>query len=91
MCQIFETKYTKEALAQLDELEEPEFKKILKAIYIFERVGTKYKCINDLGNGLLIIIGVIVLKKTQKAPKRYIEQALKNIEQYLLEHKELSL
>lgn len=109
MCQIFETKYTKEALTQLDKLEEPEFKKILKAIYIFERVGTKYKCINDLGNGLfelkpdnvrayfkyaknkIIIIGVIVLKKTQKAPKRYIEQALKNIEQYLLEHKELSL
>lgn len=109
MCQLFTAEYTDEALEQLEELEEKEFKKILKAIYIFEHVGTKYKYINDLGNGLfelkpdnvrayfkyaknkIIIIGLVVLKKTQKAPKRYIEQALKNIERYLQEHKELDL
>ena len=52
MCQLFTAEYTNEALKQLEELEEKEFKKILKAIYIFEHVGTKYKYINDLGNGL---------------------------------------
>lgn len=31
----------------------------------------------------IIIIGFITIKKTQKAPKRYIEQALRNIENYL--------
>jgi len=31
----------------------------------------------------IIIIGVITIKKPQKAPKRYIEQALRNIENYL--------
>ncbi|MDD3436343.1 MAG: hypothetical protein PHC64_04230 [Candidatus Gastranaerophilales bacterium] len=30
----------------------------------------------------IIIIGLIVLKKTQKAPKRFIEQAIRNIEDY---------
>jgi len=29
------------------------------------------------------MIGFITIKKTQKAPKRYMEQALKNIENYL--------
>lgn len=28
----------------------------------------------------IIIVGLIVLKKSQKAPKRFIEQALRNIE-----------
>lgn len=28
----------------------------------------------------IIIVGLIVLKKSQKAPKRFIEQAIKNIE-----------
>lgn len=31
----------------------------------------------------IIIIGFITLKKTQKAPKRYIEQAIINIKNYL--------
>lgn len=31
----------------------------------------------------IIIVGLICLKKTQKAPKRYIEQARLNIEKYL--------
>ena len=30
----------------------------------------------------IIIIGFITLKKTQKAPKRHIEQALRNIQDY---------
>lgn len=30
----------------------------------------------------IIIIGFITLKKTQKAPKRYIKQALANIHKY---------
>ena len=36
----------------------------------------------------IIIIGLIVLKKTQKAPKRFIEQAIRNIENY--KNKELN-
>lgn len=97
----FTAEYTNEALAQLQELEKSDKKKIIKAIAIFEQVGIEYKNINDLGEGLfelkpdnirayfqyhenkIIIIGFITLKKTQKAPKRYIEQALKNIENYL--------
>lgn len=35
----------------------------------------------------IIIIGFITIKKTQKVPKRYIEQALRNIENYLKEGK----
>ena len=31
----------------------------------------------------IIIIGLVVLKKSQKAPKRFIEQAEHNIEKYL--------
>ncbi len=31
----------------------------------------------------IIIIGLVVLKKTQKAPKRYMEQAVKNIDKYI--------
>lgn len=31
----------------------------------------------------IIIIGLVVLKKTQKAPKRYIEQAARNIDNYI--------
>lgn len=33
----------------------------------------------------VIIIGLVVLKKSQKAPKYFIEQADKNIERYLQE------
>ena len=35
----------------------------------------------------IIIIGFITLKKTQKAPKRYIKQALENIKRYIKENK----
>jgi len=97
----FTAEYTNEAIIQLSSLAKTDKKKILKAIAVFEQVGTDYKNINDLSNGLfevkpdnvrayfkyyknkIIIIGFITIKKTQKAPKRYIEQALKNIENYL--------
>ena len=103
----FTAEYTKEALEQIHELEQPSRRKIIKAVVIFEQVGTKYKNINDLENGLfelkpdnvrayfkyyknkIIIIGFITLKKTQKAPKRYIEEALRNIENHLNNNKEL--
>lgn len=96
----FEAQYTKEAIEQFKELDENNQDKILEAVRIFEHIGTKYKNINSLGNGLfelkpkgvrayfmyaqnkIIIIGLIVLKKTQKVPKRFIEQAIKNIENY---------
>lgn len=39
----------------------------------------------------IIIIGFIVLKKTQKAPKRFIEQAHRNIDRYLEANKELQI
>ncbi len=105
--QLFTAEYTNEALEQLNALEDAEFTKITKAIYIFEHVGKKYKNINDLGNGLfelkpdnvrayfkyvenrIIVIGFIVLKKTQKAPPRYIKQAHKNIDKYIQENMEL--
>lgn len=96
----FNSKYTKEALEQFKELDENNQDKVLEAVRIFEHIGTKYKNINSLGNGLfelkpkgvrayfmyaenkIIIIGLVVLKKTQKAPKRFIEQAIRNIENY---------
>lgn len=96
----FEAQYTKEAIEQFKELDENNQDKILEAVRIFEHIGTKYKNINSLGNGLfelkpkgvrayfmyaenkIIIIGLVVLKKTQKAPKRFIEQAIRNIENY---------
>ena len=98
----FIAEYTPEAIKQFRELDEEYQDKILSAIKTFEYIGTKYKNLNDLGNGLfeikpkdvrayfqydktrrkIIIIGFITLKKTQKAPKRYIEQALRNIENY---------
>lgn len=106
---IFTAEFTNEALEQLDKLSDIEYKKIIKAISIFEQIGTRYKNLNDLGNGLfelkpdnvrayfkyaknkIIIIGLIVLKKTQKAPRKYIEKAHQNINKYINENKELSI
>lgn len=39
-------------------------------------------------NNKIIIIGLIVLKKSQKTPKRFIEQAIRNIEKVKLYIKE---
>ena len=51
----FTAKYLPEALVQLGELS-PEYRiKILEAIRTFELVGTVYKNINDLGDGLFEI------------------------------------
>ena len=109
MEKVFIAEYTEQALKQLEKLADSDFRKIIKAVSIFEQVGTKYKYLNDLGNGLfelkpdkvrayfkyaknrIIIIGLVVLKKTQKAPPRYIEQAHKNIDKYIQENKELQL
>lgn len=99
----FTAELTDEAEEQLFSLSVDNRVKIAEAIRIFEKVGTLYKNINDLGNGLfeikpkgvrayfmydpnrrrIIIVGLIVLKETQKAPSRYIKQARKNIERYL--------
>lgn len=99
----FIAELTKEAEIQLLELSLENRIKIAEAIRTFENVGTLYKNINDLGDGLfeikpkgvrayfmydhnrrrIIIVGLIVLKTTQKAPPRYIKQARKNIERYL--------
>jgi len=97
----FTAEYTDEALEQYETLSFENQAKILEAIQTFELLGTKYKNINSLSNGLfeikpkgvrayfkyeknrIIIIGFITLKKTQKAPQRYIEQAIINIKNYL--------
>lgn len=36
----------------------------------------------------IVIIGFIVLKKTQKAPERFIQQAIRNIDRVILELQE---
>lgn len=41
--------------------------------------------------GKIIIIGLIVLKKSQKAPARFIEQSLRNIENVINKLKEQGL
>jgi len=99
---LYTAEYTQEARNQILELSKENRIKIISAISAFEQIGTKYKNLNNLGNGLfeikpsgtrayfaydekrkaIIIIGFVTLKKTQKAPKRYIEQAIKNIENY---------
>lgn len=103
MSKQFTAEFTEEAEEQLLTLSFDNRKKIAEAIRIFENIGTLYKNINDLGDGLfeikpkgvrayfmydhtrrkIIIIGLIVLKETQKAPPRYMKQARKNIEKYL--------
>lgn len=100
---LFVAEYTDEAEKQLYALEDLYRERITTAIEIFEGIGTKYKNINDLGNGLfeikpqdvrayfkyhpdrrrIIIIGLVCLKKSQKAPKQNIKQAHKNIDNYV--------
>jgi phage-related protein len=102
---LYTAEYTDEAIEQYKNLDLDNQVKILGAIRIFEQVGTAYKNINTLGDGLfeikpkgvrayfryynkkIIIVGFITLKKSQKAPKRYIEQANTNIENYIKEYK----
>jgi len=51
----FTAEYTDEAKIQLKELTYESREKIVEAIGLFELVGTKYKNINDLGDGLFEI------------------------------------
>ena len=51
----FKAEYTDEAKAQLKELAYEYREKIVETIGIFEKVGTKYKNINNLGDGLFEI------------------------------------
>ncbi len=80
-------------MTQFFELEKENRIKIASAIEAFEKLGTKYKNINQLDYNLfeikpkgvrayfkydeeqrrIIIIGFIVLKKTQKAPQTIYE------------------
>lgn len=48
----FIAEYTDEALEQFKTLDDKSQDKILEAIKIFEEIGTRYKNINSLGNGL---------------------------------------
>ena len=52
---IFIAKYTDEAKAQLFELSVNNQNKILSAVKAFEILGTEYKNINNLGDGLFEI------------------------------------
>ena len=52
---LFVAEYTEEAEKQLYALEDLYRERITTAIEIFEGIGTKYKNINDLGNGLFEI------------------------------------
>ena len=52
---LFEAEMTDEAEEQLFQLEEPYKERITTAIEAFEISGTKYKNLNDLGNGLFEI------------------------------------
>ena len=52
---LFVAEYTEEAEKQLYALENPYRERITTAIEIFEGIGTKYKNIHDLGNGLFEI------------------------------------
>ena len=48
--------------------------------------GVRAYFMYDENHKKIIIIGLIVLKKTQKAPKQYIKQARKNIKEYIRRH-----
>lgn len=56
-------------------------------LYEIKSKGVRAYFMYDTTLRQIIIIGLIVLKKTQKAPQRYIKQARANIEKYLKERK----
>lgn len=56
---------------------------------LFEIKNDKIRIYFMYQNNKVIIIGLIALKKTQKAPERYIKEAHSRIERYLLNTKEL--
>jgi phage-related protein len=105
MDKLFTVEFTKEAKEQANKLDKVRKNKLANAIIIFEQVGTRYKNINDLEDGVfelkpddirayfeyyegrVIIVWLVVLKKSQKAPKRFIEQARRNIANHIKEYK----
>jgi phage-related protein len=52
---------------------------------LFEIKADKVRVYFKYFENKIIIVGIIVLKKTQKAPERYIEQALRNINKTIKE------
>ncbi|MFA7658840.1 MAG: type II toxin-antitoxin system RelE/ParE family toxin [Candidatus Gastranaerophilaceae bacterium] len=56
---------------------------------LFEIKADKIRAYFKYEKNRIITIGFIVLKKTQKAPKRYIKQAISNIEISRQKNKEL--
>lgn len=56
---------------------------------LFEIKADKVRAYFKYSKNKIIIIGFIVLKKSQKAPRKYIEQAIRNIERYMFKNKEL--
>lgn len=56
-------------------------------LYEIKPTGVRAYFRYDENRRKIIIIGLICLKKTQKAPKRYMKQAVRNIENYQKENK----
>jgi len=100
---IFQAVLIPQAKQQLLDLSPMHRSRIVTAIRVFEGVGTQYKNLNSLGNGLfeikpsgvrayfkydpnrnrVIIVGFICLKKTQKAPAKFIQEAHRLIDDYI--------
>ncbi len=57
-------------------------------LYEIKPTGVRAYFKYDENRRKIIIIGFICLKKTQKAPKRYMKQAIRNIENYQKEIKD---
>jgi len=62
----FTAEYVNEAIEQLQKLEKPNQKKVIKAVAIFEQVGIEYKNINDLENGGIKLFSLLVGSKIQR-------------------------
>ncbi len=56
---------------------------------LFEIKSDKVRIYFMYQNNKVVIIGLITLKKSQKAPERYIKEAHSRIERYLFNEKEL--
>lgn len=52
-------------------------------LYEIKPTGVRAYFKYDTERKRIIIIGLVVLKKTQEAPKRYMKQAVRNIENYI--------
>ncbi|MDR1168317.1 MAG: type II toxin-antitoxin system RelE/ParE family toxin [Heliobacteriaceae bacterium] len=54
---------------------------------LFELKPDDIRAYFEYYEGRVIIVGLVVLKKSQKAPKRFIEQARRNIKNHIKEYK----